>query len=334
MGALATSVIIPTFNRADLVCRAVESVLAAAGPDDEIIVVDDGSTDDTTKRLSLFGERVRTLMSSHRGAGGARNHGIRAASKPLVAFLDSDDEWAPDKLILQRTLMERRSDVLFCFSDFISREPDGDRGRHLQRWHRDPRGWNEILGPGIAYSAIASLPPGRADFKVHIGNLYLPEMQRDYVATFTLVVRREEAGDALRFAEDVTTFEDWECFARLSRAGSAAYLDCETAWQYGHDGPRLTNTAALDRALSRLCILERIWGADPEFLARHGAEYREVCQKYYRWLVAARLRGGQSPLARDELVRAHAPLLLRILAMLPGPMVQGLLAWRDMFYDI
>jgi glycosyltransferase involved in cell wall biosynthesis len=330
--SLQASIVIPTFNRAALVCRAVESVLAATTPDDEIIVVDDGSTDDTVARLGTFGERVRVVFSAHRGAGAARNHGIRASTRPLIAFLDSDDEWMADKLVLQRALMEHRPDILFSFTDFVSREPSGDHGHQLSRWHHDVRGWDDILGPGEKYSSIAPLPHGREDFLVHVGNLFLAEMQRDYVATFTLVVRREEAGDALRFAEDVPTFEDWECFARIARIGAGAYMDCETAWQYGHVGPRLTDAAALDRAISRLRILSRVWGSDSEFLMHHHADYDRVCRKYYRRLVAASLRKGDCRLAREELRNAAAPMTLRLLASLPAPIAQRLMAWRDHIY--
>jgi glycosyltransferase involved in cell wall biosynthesis len=332
---LQASVVIPTYNRAELVCRAVGSVLAAIGPDDEVIVVDDGSTDDTIARLSAFADpRVRVVFSPHRGAGTARNHGIAAATKPLVAFLDSDDTWMPDKLSLQRALMQRRPDVLFCFSDFVSREPEGDQGRQLRRWHHDTRGWDEILGPGVPYSSLAPLPEAREDFLVHFGNMYLQEMLHDYIATFTLVVRREEAGDALHFAEDVPTFEDWECFARLARAGTAAFLDCETAWQYGHEGPRLTNATTLDRSVSRLRILERVWGADPEFLGHHQQAFREICATHHQRLAAARLRVGHYRQARHELRNIRAPFVLKTLALLPGPLVRFAFALHDILLDV
>ena len=335
MCELQTSVVIPTYNRAELVCRAVGSVLAAIGPDDEIIVVDDGSTDDTVARLSAFADtRIRIVFSPHRGAGTARNHGIAAATKPLVAFLDSDDTWMADKLVLQRALMERRPDVLYCFSDFVSREPEGDQGHQLRRWHHDSRSWDEILGPGVPYSSLASLPEGREDFRVHFGDMYLQEMLRDYIATFTLVVRREEAGEALHFAEDVATFEDWECFARLARAGTAAFLDCETAWQYGHPGPRLTNATTLQRSVSRLRILERVWGADAEFLTHHDKAFRDLCATHHRRVAAARLRGGEYRLARHELRDIQAPFVLKALAVLPAPLIRAALALHDILFAV
>src|SRR4051794_14485488 len=98
---LSVSVVIPTYNRAHLVPRAVASALANVIAGDEVIVVDDGSTDGTETALAPYRERIRLVNGRHAGAGGARNLGVREARGDLVAFLDSDDEWMPGKLALQ-----------------------------------------------------------------------------------------------------------------------------------------------------------------------------------------------------------------------------------------
>src|SRR5215213_4961126 len=98
----AISVVIPTYNRARLLPRAIDSALAACAPGDEIIVADDGSTDGTEAALAPYQSRIRYLPLPHRGAAAARNAGMTAARTPLVALLDSDDEFMPDKLTLQR----------------------------------------------------------------------------------------------------------------------------------------------------------------------------------------------------------------------------------------
>jgi glycosyltransferase involved in cell wall biosynthesis len=121
MSAPDVSVIIPTRNRAPLVRRAVQSALAAARRGDEIIVVDDGSTDETARSLDAYVDRIRYVRSAQVGPGAARNLGIREARSDLVAFLDSDDEWMPDKLALQRALM--------CTSTvLVRRQEAGERG--------------------------------------------------------------------------------------------------------------------------------------------------------------------------------------------------------------
>lgn len=92
------SVIIPVYNRAELVKRAVESALRQSFRDFEMIVVDDGSDDGTCSALEVCSHEIRVIRQSHRGVSAARNRGIRESSGELIAFLDSDDEWLPQKL--------------------------------------------------------------------------------------------------------------------------------------------------------------------------------------------------------------------------------------------
>ena len=326
----AVSVVIPTYNRARLIARAVGSALAAIAPGDEIIVVDDGSTDDTEHALEPYASRIHYVRAENGGAGKARNRGVREARNPLVAFLDSDDEWAPDRLVLGRRLLAARPDVLFCFSDLGSRREGVPEGHHaLAHWHHDPRPWDEILGPGAWYSRLAELPPGRADFRVHVGSLYAPLLSASYVAVQTLLVRRAEAGARLHFGEGLPTYEDWECAARLAGGGLAAYLDTETAWQWKHDAPRLTDADELQEATTRITVVERVWGTDDEFLAREGEQVARVLRQQQlirlRWLLGrGRVRDARAvlPLVKD------APISHRVLAHLPSPMVRAGLALR------
>jgi glycosyltransferase involved in cell wall biosynthesis len=330
MAPLEISVIIPTYNRVEIVGRAVDSALAAMAPGDEVLVVDDGSTDETLARLRSYGNRIRYVRSEHVGPGAVRNLGVREARKPLVAFLDSDDEWMPDKLRLQRTVMDRRPDLLFCFSDFAHRAADGaETRRYLRRWHRDPRGWEEILGPGFPFSSLAPLPPGRDDFLVHTGDLYPTAMRGDYVCTSTVVVRKAMAGERLRFAEDLLHYEDWECFGRLAGAGPAAYLDCETEWNCSHQGPRLTRGDPLHSHGARLAVLERVWGSDPRFLQAHGGDFRQVQRSHQRARAKELLARGLTREARRQFRQAGSPTLAeRVLMSLPGPVTGAIVTLR------
>jgi glycosyltransferase involved in cell wall biosynthesis len=326
MNGLSVSVIIPTYNRAKEIVRSLRSVLAAVAPGDEIIVVDDGSTDNTREILEPYRDLIHWVDGPHRGPGAARNCGIAAARNPLVAFNDSDDEWWPDKLALQRAFMQARPDVLFCSSDIGHKDQLGTESHHgLLGWHHDPRSWNEILGPARPYSVIATLPAGRKDFNVHVGSFYEPMLRAGYVATQTAVVRREQAGDMFRFGEDIPVYEDYECFVRLARLGQAAYFDCETVWQCDHDGPRLTDANRFDRAGYYIKVLQRTFGSDRDFRSRHEGRYRQTLRAEYSTRARYFIRNGRREEACAELRSAEgAPLGYRFLATLPNGLLLAL----------
>lgn len=108
------SVIIPAYNAAGFVCRAVDSVLAQTCQDLELLVVDDGSTDGTRSVLATYGERLRVLPQANGGPAAARNNGLSAATGDYVAFLDADDWWEADKLAAQVTLLDSHPELGFC----------------------------------------------------------------------------------------------------------------------------------------------------------------------------------------------------------------------------
>jgi glycosyltransferase involved in cell wall biosynthesis len=108
------SVVVPAYNAAAFVRRAVDSVLAQTWASRELLVVDDGSTDGTLDVLASYGERLRVLTQANAGPAAARNHGLRAARARYVAFLDADDRWLPAKLERQVALLESRPEIGFC----------------------------------------------------------------------------------------------------------------------------------------------------------------------------------------------------------------------------
>jgi glycosyltransferase involved in cell wall biosynthesis len=333
------SVIIPTYNRAHLVSGAVKSALAAMEPGDELIVVDDGSTDATEAALAPLRDRICYFRTENGGAGPARNYGLRKARHPLVAFLDSDDEWMPDSLALKRAVMGAWPELVFCFSDFAHRDEKGAVSRkYLVNWHFDERSWDRILGPGVAFSSVGKLPPGREDFNVHLGDMYPLLLQQPYVPAWTSLVRRSQAGPDFVFAEDLETAEDWACFGQISRHGQAAYLDCETAWNQGHSGPRITSSAGLIGYLTaHLALAERIWGQDYAFLQRERELYENVVTglrlKRARWYLSR----GMKAQARADLATLRGretPRSLRMLASLPASLLNALGSVRRLAIEL
>ncbi len=314
-----------------MVLRAIRSALAASRPGDEVVVVDDGSTDGTADAVvAEFGDRIRFIAAAHGGAGATRNRGVDEARCDLVAFLDSDDEWIPSKLHLQRALMAARPDIAFCFSNFTVRDRSGRLHPHyLLNWHNDDRPWSEILGPASRFGAIAELPIGTPDFDFHVGNLYPLEMERNYIPTFTLVVRRLLPGGMPRFPVDLPTYEDWQFFGELAQRGPGAYLDLDTAINHGHDLPRLTDASALLQAEARLKLVSRVWGEDSEFLRRSGAAYTALIAELRARVAFCRakelLKAGRMSEARAAFAAIAAyPALYAWALRLPGSVVRVL----------
>jgi glycosyltransferase involved in cell wall biosynthesis len=113
------SVILPTYNRGWIVKEAIDSVLDQDYDHYELIVVDDGSTDDTPRLLSSYGDRLRVIRKANRGVSAARNTGIRAAKGKLIALLDSDDMWLPGKLSVQIDFFDTHPRALICQTEEI-----------------------------------------------------------------------------------------------------------------------------------------------------------------------------------------------------------------------
>jgi glycosyltransferase involved in cell wall biosynthesis len=116
---MRVSALIPTYNRREYVQRAIESVRAQTKPVDEILVVDDGSTDGTADFIQgRYGDQVRLVRQENAGVSGARLRAIRAARGEWIAFLDSDDEWFPERnKQLLAAAEQLPSDVAWLFAD-------------------------------------------------------------------------------------------------------------------------------------------------------------------------------------------------------------------------
>ena len=330
---LSVSIIIPTYNRAHLIGRAVQSVLAQVRDGDAVIVVDDGSKDATEETLTPLLDRIVYIRKENAGASAARNRGVKEAKTHLVAFLDSDDEWMPGKLELQRRLMAARPDVLYCFSDFCGVEANGEVVHsYLKNWLGegvDPAAWKKVLGGGTPYSTITPLPDGWQDFQVHFVDLFASMLKACCINTVNFMVRREEAGEALHFDEDLRFAEDWLCYTRVSKKGTGAFLNTETAWQYGHSGPRLTDVGKLVKAECCITVLELLMQADPEYFRQH-REGDDLLAERYCSKAAALIRLGRTQEARAALKRVpNAPLSHKLMAALPGALAQALLKLRS-----
>jgi len=133
------SVIIPTHNRVHTIGRAIESVLKQSLQPAEIIIVDDGSTDGTAELIQNDFPACRYLHQQNQGVSSARNNGISTATGEWLAFLDSDDEWMPEKLATQASVLESNPGMKLCHTEEIWIR-NGKRVNQMKK-HAKTGGW-------------------------------------------------------------------------------------------------------------------------------------------------------------------------------------------------
>jgi hypothetical protein len=185
VSAPAVSVVVPTYQRRELVKRAVASVLSQTFRDFELIVVDDGSTEGTGEALSRLEDRLRYVWQENRGVAAARNVGLGLARGSIVAFLDSDSRWLPDHLTTVTEALEQHPGAVLAFS------PPDSRSRPL-------------AGSG---RARLSEPLPRLLVGNYVGNLSSVAVRRDAL--------REVGG----FDERLRLTEDADLWLRLAVRG-------------------------------------------------------------------------------------------------------------------
>jgi O-antigen biosynthesis protein len=134
------SVIIPVYNSAKYIQKAINSVLEQTYGNYEIIVVDDGSTDETRQKLQPYQHKIRYIFQENQGSATARNTGIKLAKGDLVAFLDSDDLWSmPEKLEKQVACFQKNSDLGGLNTGWKIVDGAGKHIKTVQPWHKAPQ---------------------------------------------------------------------------------------------------------------------------------------------------------------------------------------------------
>lgn len=212
----SVSVVVPTHDRSQLVCRALRSVARQTRPADEVIVVDDGSRDDTVARIRREFPGVRLLRQPNRGVSTARNAGIRAAGARWVAFLDSDDEWRPAKLERQLEALEASPHAI-CHCDEI--------------WIRDGQRVN----------------PRRRHAK-RGGRIYRHCLPLCAISPSAAVVERHVFDAVGLFDERLPVCEDYDLWLRIAARFPVLYVDERLVLKYGgHDDQLSRSRWGLDR---------------------------------------------------------------------------------------
>jgi glycosyltransferase involved in cell wall biosynthesis len=200
------SVIIPAHNAGRYLRECIDSVLSQSYPSLEIIVVDDGSTDDTPRIMSEFGDRIVAIRQDNAGAAAARNAGLFRARGKYIAFLDADDVWRPDKLERQVEVLEASPDVGVVFSRWMLWYPNSDGTYPPMEAISEPAVGAEISSPDYADLLLDCT-----------------------LFTSTVVMRREVVNRIGGFAWDLRRGQDYDYWLRASRVTRIKSVELELA---------------------------------------------------------------------------------------------------------
>ncbi len=304
------SVIIPVYQGSATIGEAIRSVLDQTFSDLEIIVVDDGSTDDVKERVRAAGAPIRLIEQSNLGPAAARNRGIENSSGSIIAFLDADDLWCPDKLARQLPLFQRNAHLGMAFGNV--------------------RFLGAAGSPRETYFDLYSPRRGHVFSELYAVN---------FVPWASVLI----PGDTLRavgmFNESVRYGEDYDLLLRLAHKYEVDYVpDVVATYRIG---PRQVSRNLVAAATHLLETKERIFRAYPD--AFRGADTRVLERglyaKYLR-LALCHMREGNrvaAGQALDRYLKARRPGLtysaLRALLWMPNVVIRFVIHWRDVLYQ-
>jgi len=233
------SAIIPTFNRREMVVEAIGSVLAQRDVQFELIVVDDGSTDGTAEAIEHVLEQavtpVHVIQTGNRGAAAARNLGVEAATAPLIAFLDSDDLWHPEKLARQLSyLREHRGCVISQCNEL---------------WIRNGRRVN----PGLRHRKRG-------------GDIFVESLRTCLISPSAVMMSTALFRDLGGFDETMLAAEDYDLWLRILLHHEVGLIEENLVTRRAGHGDQLSATVpAIDRfrilALAKLLANPALQGA-------------------------------------------------------------------------
>ncbi len=272
------SVVVPTFNRGEVLPRALDSILGQTFGAFELIVVDDGSIDATAELVERDYPDVHLLRQENRGVSAARNAGIAAAQGEWIAFLDSDDAWLPEKLQRQMEALETEPGHRFCHTDEI--------------WIRD----GQRVNPTAKYAKSG-------------GWVYQSCLPHCVISPSSVLMHRDLLSETGNFDESLEICEDYDLWLRVTARERVLFVDQQLLFKYGgHKDQLSTRHWGMDRfriqALQRVLNQSLVSGDDERKTRETLIEKLEVLVE------GSRKRGNEALLQELEPQLAEAKAIL------------------------
>jgi glycosyltransferase involved in cell wall biosynthesis len=263
MNTPLVSVIIPTYNRAWSLKKAIDSVLEQDYRNFELIVVDDGSTDDTEALVAEYEKSVKFVQQPNLGVSSARNKGISLSSGSLISFLDSDDYWEPKKLSAQVEFFNANPDALICQTE--------------ETWMRN----GKRVNPKQKHKKLS-------------GMIFIPSLALCLVSPSAVMMRKILFAKVDMFDESLPACEDYDLWLRISCRYPVHLIDTPLIVKTGGHEDQLSSATGLDKyriyALKKILksdfLTETQYQAAETMLKKKCRLYADGCMKHGRKTVA------------------------------------------------
>lgn len=236
------TVIIPTYNRANTIKRAIESVQNQTYSNLEIIIVDDNSSDNTKHIIdSINDSRIKYIKQcKNLGGAAARNVGIKNAKGSCIAFQDSDDEWLPNKLQKQLEFMESENADVVCCSYW----------RYMDK-------------------EKSIIPKYKIEQNI---NLYEKLFRENFIGTPT-IIGKKQCFNSEMFDESMPRFQDWELMLRMTKRYKVAFLNEPLVNAYVQD------TSITRNSKNGILAFQKIIEKNMGFFERNSEMYSYYCRR-------------------------------------------------------
>jgi glycosyltransferase involved in cell wall biosynthesis len=256
---LDVSAILTTYNRRNLLKRALLSVFKQTHSPRQVIVVDDGSEDETGKMVQQEFPDVEYIYQDNTGISAARNYGIQASRYPWIAFLDSDDEWHPEKLAEQVRALSQAPEYCLCHTDEL--------------WIRHGRRVN----------------PKNKHFKSG-GFIFEKCLPLCVISPSAVMIHRELFDKYGLFDEKMPACEDYDMWLRMCAHQPILYIDKKLVIKYGGHADQLSRKHwGMDRF--RIYSLEKILNSGSLNLEQQDATLNELKKRLEIFISGAQKRG-------------------------------------------
>jgi len=265
---LDCTVVIPVYNRKKLIHRALQSVFDQSAPAAQVIVVDDGSNDGSCQLLDACYPKVQVIQQPRSGVSAARNAAIRSSRCKWIAFLDSDDEWMPEKLQRQFAWIQEHPDIRIVHSDEI--------------WIRN----SVRVNPKIKHAKSG-------------GWIFPKCLPRCVISPSAAVIEKSVFSELGLFDEELPVCEDYDMWLRIAHKYPVGYLDDKLVIKYGGHSDQLSKAyPAIDRY--RIASLLKLLNTNTLTSSQRRLATDEMMRKIQIYVNGAASRGKDAEVRRYE----------------------------------